>query len=97
MAYARKNGQSTTSFQSISVEGLPNGRKGKHNQIVLALLSDLESLENGRALKIPLSELPDTKVNIRAALNRATRKRNIDVATASDEENFYVWKPSDSL
>jgi hypothetical protein len=42
-------------------------------------------------LKIPLDELPDTKVNIRSALSRATRKVGITVATAADEEFLYVW------
>jgi hypothetical protein len=35
--------------------------------------------------------LPDTKVNIRSALNRATRKLGKTVATAADEEYLYVW------
>jgi len=44
-----------------------------------------------RQLKIPLSELPDNKTNIRSALNRATRKLQTSVATASDDEFLYVW------
>jgi hypothetical protein len=39
-----------------------------------------------------LAELPDTKENIRSALSRATRQRNIDIATSSDENCLYVWK-----
>jgi len=50
-------------------------------------------LQPGQALKIPLSELPDTKENIRSALNRATRQMEIDVSTSSDAEYFYVWTP----
>jgi hypothetical protein len=38
-----------------------------------------------------LSELPDTKVNIRSALNRATHKAGKAVATAADDEYLYVW------
>jgi hypothetical protein len=45
-------------------------------------------------LKIPLAELPDTKENIRSALNRATRLRSIEVATSSDENYLYIWKPT---
>jgi hypothetical protein len=44
------------------------------------------------ALKIPLSALPDTKENVRAALSRATRQRGIDIETSSDDEFLYVWK-----
>jgi hypothetical protein len=39
-----------------------------------------------------LEALPDSKENIRAALNRATRLRGIEVATSSDAEYLYVWK-----
>jgi hypothetical protein len=46
----------------------------------------------GTALKVPLSALPDTKENIRSALNRATRFRGMEVATSSDAEFLYVWK-----
>ncbi len=78
-------------FKSISQDDLPEGRNGKHKEVVLQLLSDLEQLEPGHALKIPLAQLPDTKENIRSALNRATRIKGIDVATSSDAEHFYVW------
>ncbi len=79
------------SFHTTDRANVPTGRNGKHKQIVTAILHDLEGLEAGRALKIPLSELPDTKVNIRSALNRATRKFHKSVATAADEEFLYVW------
>jgi hypothetical protein len=78
-------------FKSISQDDLPEGRNGKHKEVVLQLLSDLEQLKPGQALKIPLSQLPDTKENIRSALNRATRIKGLDVATSSDAEHFYVW------
>lgn len=71
---------------------MPKGRDGKHKQIIQQLLSDIEQLDNSSALKIPLSELPDTKENIRSALSRATRQQNIDIATSSDEHFIYVWK-----
>jgi|ERR1035438_8673723 TusA-related sulfurtransferase len=80
-------------FKSISQTELPQGRNGKHKTIVLELLSALERLQRGQALKIPLSELPDTKENIRSALNRATNQKGINVATSSDAEYFYVWAP----
>lgn len=80
-------------FNSVSQVELPSGRNGKHKAIVTKLLSDLDQLQSGRALKIPISELPDSKENIRSALNRATTLKKIDVATSSDEEYFYVWIP----
>ena len=81
-------------FNSISQVDIPKGRDGKHKKIVLQLLSDLSQLEPGMALKIPLSDLPDSKENIRSALSRATKQREIDIATSSDETFLYVWKIS---
>ena len=78
-------------FGTTSRSAVPMGRNGKHHGIVAAILADLDGLADGRALKIPLSELPDTKVNIRSALNRATRKIGKKVGTASDQQFLYVW------
>jgi hypothetical protein len=80
-------------FKSVVQADVPKGRDGKHKQIILQLLSNIAQLRPGTALKIPLSELPSTKENIRSALNRATNQRGITVATASDEEHLYIWKP----
>jgi hypothetical protein len=79
-------------FNSIEQQDVPKGRDGKHKQIVTQLLSDLDQLQAGRALKIPLSVLPDSKENIRSALNRAARQQGLDVSTSSDAEHLYVWK-----
>jgi hypothetical protein len=79
-------------FESVLQVDVPTGRNGKHREIVSQLLSDIAQLEAGNALKIPLSELPDTKENIRSALNRATRERGVNIATSSDEDYLYVWK-----
>jgi TusA-related sulfurtransferase len=79
-------------FNSIKQVDVPKGRDGKHKKIVVQLLSDLSQLEPGMALKIPLSELPDSKENIRSALSRATNQQQIDIATSSDEDFLYVWK-----
>jgi hypothetical protein len=78
-------------FKTTHRSNVPTGRNGKHKSIVTQILEDLDGLAADAALKIPLSELPDTKVNIRSALNRATRKLNKDVATAADDDFLYVW------
>jgi TusA-related sulfurtransferase len=83
-------------FQSILQQDVPKGRDGKHKSIVTQLLNDLEQLQDGSALKIPLTALPDSKENIRSALNRATRQRGMEVATSSDTEFLYVWKTRES-
>jgi hypothetical protein len=79
-------------FESMLQIDVPKGRDGKHKEIVTQLLSDIARLTPGSALKIPLSELPDTKENIRSALSRAARQAKIDLATSSNDEFLYVWK-----
>lgn len=80
-------------FKSISQADVPHGRNGKHKSVVTELLKNLEQLPAGQALKIRLSQLPDSKENIRSALNRATRQRNMNVATSSDANYIYIWIP----
>jgi hypothetical protein len=79
-------------FESILQLDVPKGRDGKHKKIVTRLLSDIEQLPAGSALKVPLSALPDSKENIRSALNRATHQNGIAIATSSDAESLYIWK-----
>jgi len=79
-------------FDSILQLDVPKGRDGKHKKIVMQLLSDIEQLAAGSALRVPVSALPDSKENIRAALNRATRQKGMEVATSSDEHHLYIWK-----
>lgn len=79
-------------FQSVLQVDVPKGRDGKHKQIIQELLKDLAQLADGSALKIPLSELPDTKENIRSALSRSARQKDIDIATSSNDEFLYIWK-----
>ncbi len=75
----------------MSQVDVPQGRNGKHKDIVTKILSDLDQLQKGIALKIPLAELADGKENVRSALNRATRKSGRRVATATDATFLYVW------
>jgi hypothetical protein len=88
---SNKNGTSQRKFKVAQRSTVPTGRNGKHKPIVTQILSDLEGLDGGQCLKIPLAELPDTKVNIRSALSRASRKLHQSVATAADEKFLYVW------
>ena len=79
-------------FEAIFQKDVPKGRDGKHKRIVTRLLADIDRLKPKTALKVPLEALPDTKENIRSALNRATRQKGIEVATSSDAEYLYIWK-----
>jgi hypothetical protein len=79
-------------FESVFQIDVPKGRDGKHKQIVLRVLNEIEHLKPRMALKIPLSQLPDTKENIRSALSRAAHQKEIAIATSSNDEFLYVWK-----
>jgi hypothetical protein len=78
-------------FKAMQLKDVPQGRDGKHKKIVSRILSDLDQVQNGVALKVPLAELTDSKEKVRSALNRATRKGGRSVATASDATFLYVW------
>jgi len=79
-------------FKAVSQADVPKGRDGKHKQIITQLLSDIEQLDPSAALKIPISELPDSKENIRSALSRAANQKGLNIATSSNVQFLYVWK-----
>jgi hypothetical protein len=79
-------------FESILQVNVPKGREGKHKEIITQILSDIARLAPSTALKIPLSELPDSKQNIRSALSRAASQQKITLATSSNDEFLFVWK-----
>lgn len=78
-------------FKTTSQADVPQGRNGKHKGLVTKILSDLDQVDPGIALKIPLEALEDGKENVRSALNRATRKTGRQVATATDTKFLYIW------
>jgi len=82
-------------FKTMVQSDVPQGRDGKHKLIVTTILRDLDRLGTASALKVPLSELVQSKEKVRSALNRATRKAGRKVATASDATFLYVWNVSE--
>jgi hypothetical protein len=80
-------------YESIDRVDVPVGRKGKHRKAVTDILADLSKLKAQQAVKVPLSSLNGEKMqNLRSALNRVTREKNIAVVTSSDEKYLYVWR-----
>ena len=79
-------------IQMVQQDAVPKGRAGKHKSVVALLLKHIDPLPPGTALKVPLAALPDSKANIRAALNRATHQKGLAVATSSDSSHLYLWK-----
>jgi hypothetical protein len=87
-----RNGNSTH-YAAVNRSEVPQGRKGKHRKAVADILADLPKLNAQQAIKIPLSSLNGEKMqNLRSALNRVTREKNIPVVTSSDEKFLYVWR-----
>ena len=82
-------------FKTMVQANVPQGRNGKHKEIVATILKDLDNLKTGSALKVPLAELAESKEKVRSALNRATRKESRKVATATDAEFLYIWNVAD--
>jgi hypothetical protein len=78
-------------FKSMAQADVPQGRNGKHREIVTKILSDLDQIPKDVAVKVPLAQLKESKEKVRSALNRATRKGGRTVATASDSDFLYVW------
>ncbi|MFL6301486.1 MAG: hypothetical protein ACJ71N_12855 [Terriglobales bacterium] len=89
MPVKRKN---IPKYSVTLISDVPHSRNGKHHSLIASILSDLDELDEGSAMKIPLKGLGTTKEKLRSALNRATAKQNLTVATASDATHLYVWK-----
>ncbi|MCU1305740.1 MAG: hypothetical protein JWN45_435 [Acidobacteriaceae bacterium] len=87
--------KSSPNFSVMSQTEVPTGRNGKHKAVVTMILSDLDGLQPGKAIRIPLEELDDSKENVRSALNRAVHKLKIEISTSTDEKYLYVWRPTD--
>ena len=88
---SRSHKKTELHFKTMTKADVPQGRNGKHRTIVASILSDLEQLRDDGAIKVPLAELAESKAKVRAALNRASRKAGLKVATASDTNFLYVW------
>jgi len=88
---AAGTGKTSMNFKTMRQRDVPQGRNGKHKEIITRVLSDLDRLGAGVALKVPLAHLQESKANVRSALNRAIHKGNRRVATASDADFLYVW------
>ena len=82
-----------THYAAVDRSDVPQGRKGKHRKAVADILGDLSKLSAHQAVRIPLSSLNGEKMqNLRSALNRVTREKDIPVVTSSDEKYLYVWR-----
>lgn len=58
---------------------------------VRQVFDDLNGLEADRALKIPLSSLPDSGINTINLLLSAARQRRMSLHARADSDFLYVW------
>lgn len=80
-------------YERVKVADIRRTRRGKHHDLVGGIFQDLESLAEGSAIKIPLSEVDGiTLANLRSAIHRASVAKGLGIETLSDEENIYIWK-----
>ena len=80
-----------STFETMRQADVPQSRNGKHRRIVTTILADVTDLAPGDAIRIPFKSLDDTKENVRAALSREGKKRNLPLATSADDGHLYVW------
>jgi hypothetical protein len=95
-----KNGKAPEPLNFVNrlIASIPHGRKGKHNAIVAKIMADLDRLDMKTAILVPLDGLNGEKMeNVRSALNRATKQKNISVATSTDDKYFYVWRTESKM
>ena len=79
-------------FSTVPLSDIPSSRKSRHGRIVAEILTQLKTLDASSAIRIPLGEIGEHKANLRSALHRAARNARVDLMTASDEKNLYVFR-----
>jgi len=80
-------------YRRVELASLRKGRRGKHHDIVEGILAELEGVQPGSALEIPLADVDGIGLaNLRSAVHRATNSAGLSIQTLADEKNFYVWK-----
>ena len=80
-------------YRQVRIDSLNKGRRGKHHDLVVGILHELETLSPGSAMEIPLADVGGIGLaNLRSAVHRASASRGLQIGTLADEKNFYVWK-----
>ena len=88
-----KSKRSQLRYQRVVLADIRRGRRGKHHDLIIGIFQDLETLPEGSAIKIPLTEVSGTTLaNLRSAVHRASTTRGLGIETLSDDENFYIWR-----
>lgn len=88
----KKNPPPRLHFAAIPLTAAANWRIGKHYKMVSQILSDLEKLDQYSALKVEFLKIGVKKADLRAAVHRAAQKKNVLLATSSDDKYLYVFR-----
>jgi hypothetical protein len=84
--------KSASLYKTMRVDGLPNGRRGKHWDLTEGIVRELKATKEGMALIVPLASVGGVELaNLRSAVHRAATADNLEIETQADEKNFYVW------
>jgi hypothetical protein len=90
---AVKNQKPALIYDRVVLRNVRRKRRGKHHDLIEGIFQDLETLPEGSAIKIPLSQVNGiTLANLRSAVHRASTSRTLEIETLSDKDNFYIWK-----
>jgi hypothetical protein len=85
--------QPALKYRRVELSTLRKGRRGKHHDLVEGILGELEGVQPGSALEIPLADVNGIGLaNLRSAVHRASASAGMVIETVADEKNFYVWK-----
>jgi hypothetical protein len=87
----RKSKPPRLKFAAVPIAEVPAARAGKHGRFVADVFNDLAAIDGNTALRIPISELPGSKPQVRSALHRMAHKQSTQIATTSDRHFFYIW------
>jgi hypothetical protein len=82
-------------FPAVPLTTATSNRNGKHRRITAEILSDLKQLDEHSALKVNFVEAGVKKADLRSAVHRAAKNKNMNLVTTSDQKNLYVFhRPS---
>lgn len=80
-------------YNRVDISSLSRARRGKHHELLQGILRELNLLQSGSALEIPLAGVGGIGLaNLRSAVHRMAASEGLEIETQANEENLYVWK-----
>ena len=79
-------------YRRVAIDALNKRRRGKHHELVQGIFRELETLPQGSAVEIPLTDLGVGVASLRSAVHRVCFMQGVKIRTSANENNFFVWK-----